>query len=67
MKVKQNVSQQLRRRICFIISVLFQRTHMWNKLFYLLYLIRHSVTWLNSRWWKQSHEYRTKIRGQWCR
>jgi len=43
--------KQLRRQKYFIISVLFQRPHMWNKLFYLLHSIMHSVTWHNSRWW----------------
>jgi len=49
--VKQNFSQQLRGQKCFIIWVLFQRPHMWNKLFNLLHSRRRSVTWLNSRWW----------------
>jgi len=50
-KVKPNFSQQLLRQKCFIIWVLFQRLHMWNKLFYLLHSRRHGVTWLTSRWW----------------
>jgi len=50
---------QLRRQKCFIISVLFQRPHMWNKLFYLLYSMRHNVTWLNSRWWLAACDWLT--------
>jgi len=42
---------QLHRQKCFIFWVLFQRPHMWNKLFYLLHSMRHSVMWLDSRWW----------------
>jgi len=41
----------LRRQKCFITWVLFQRPHMWDKLFYLLHSRRHGVAWLNSRWW----------------
>ena len=50
-KLKQNVSQQLRRQKYFIIWDLFQRPHMWNKLFCLLHSRKHGVTWLNSRRW----------------
>jgi len=49
--VKQNFSQQLRRQKCVITWVLFQRPHMWSKLFYLLHYRVHGVTWFNSRWW----------------
>ena len=49
--MKQNFSQQLRRQKCFIISVLFQRPRVWNKLFYLLHSIIHSAVSLNSGWW----------------
>ena len=30
---------------------------MWNKLFYLLHMRMHSVTWLNSRWWLAAWRY----------
>jgi len=54
MKVKQNFGQQLRRQKCLIISVLFQRPHMWNKLYYFHSM---SVTWLNSRRWFAAYDW----------